>query len=80
MTGLPGFNFTVFHAMTANLRSDHTVTNPAELNFNGGTWSDCLRRDLTALMDYGTVHPPQLGAFKRCPPGSADRRTSQHEG
>ncbi|MGH2421873.1 DUF4406 domain-containing protein [Pseudomonas canadensis] len=56
MTGLPGLNFAAFHAMTTNLRAGgHTVTNPAELNPDGGTWADCMRRDIAALMDCDTV-------------------------
>ncbi|WP_223630168.1 DUF4406 domain-containing protein [Pseudomonas atacamensis] len=56
MTGLPGLNFPAFHAMTAQLRdAGHTVTNPAELNPDGGTWSECMRRDIKALMDCDTV-------------------------
>jgi hypothetical protein len=31
--------------MTTNLYAGgHTVTNPAELNPNGGTWNDCMLR------------------------------------
>ncbi|MHC8321188.1 DUF4406 domain-containing protein [Pseudomonas sp. GB2N2] len=56
MTGLPALNFPAFAAMTANLRADgHTVTNPAELNPDGGSWNDCMRRDITALMNCDTV-------------------------
>ena len=56
MTGLPGLNFAAFHTMTTNLRAGgHTVTNPAELNPDGGTWNDCMRRDIAALMDCDTV-------------------------
>jgi hypothetical protein len=56
MTGLPGLNFPAFAALTASLRADgHTITNPAELNPDGGTWNDCMRRDIAALMDRGTV-------------------------
>ena len=56
MTGLPALNFPAFAAMTANLRADgHTVTNPAELNRDGGSWNDCMRRDIAALMDCDTV-------------------------
>ena len=56
MTGLPGLNFPAFAAMTANLRADgHTVTNPAELNPDGGSWNDCMRRDIVALMECDTV-------------------------
>jgi hypothetical protein len=56
LTGLPGLNFPAFAAMTANLRADgHTVTNPAELNPDGGSWNDCMRRDIAALMNCDTV-------------------------
>lgn len=56
MSGLPGLNFQVFHAMTASLRTaGHVVTNPAEINPDGGTWNDCMRRDIAALMDCDTV-------------------------
>ncbi|MGA5482780.1 DUF4406 domain-containing protein [Pseudomonas siliginis] len=56
MTGLPGLNFPAFHAMTGQLRdAGYTVTNPAELNPDGGTWSECMRRDIKALMDCDTV-------------------------
>lgn len=56
MTGLPGLNFAAFHAMTTNLRAGgHTVTSPAELNPDGGTWNDCMRRDIAALMECNTV-------------------------
>lgn len=33
----------------------HTVINPAELNPDPGTWSECMRRDIKALMDCDTV-------------------------
>lgn len=58
MSGLPGLNFPTFHSMTASLRAgghSHTVTNPAEINPKGGTWTDCMRRDIAALMDCDTV-------------------------
>lgn len=56
MTGLPDLNFPAFAAMTTSLREGgHTVTNPAELNPDGGSWNDCMRRDIAALMDCDTV-------------------------
>ncbi len=56
MTGLPELNFPAFAAMTDSLRAvGHAVTNPAELNPDGGTWNDCMRRDIAALMDCDTV-------------------------
>lgn len=56
MSGLPGLNFPTFHSMTASLRAGgHTVTSPAEINPEGGTWTDCMRRDIAALMDCDTL-------------------------
>lgn len=56
MSGLPGLSFPTFHSMTASLRAvGHTVTNPAEINPEGGTWTDCMRGDIAALMDCDTV-------------------------
>ena len=56
MTGLPNLNFPAFATMTTTLRdSGHAVTNPAELNPDGGSWNDCMRRDIAALMDCDTV-------------------------
>ncbi|WP_460060098.1 DUF4406 domain-containing protein [Pseudomonas sp. H2_H09] len=56
MTGLPNLNFPAFAAMTTTLRdSGHAVTNPAELNPDGGSWNDCMRRDIAALMECDTV-------------------------
>jgi hypothetical protein len=56
MTSLPELNFPVFAAMTANLRAvGDTVTNPAELKPYGGSWNDCMRRDIATLMDCDTV-------------------------
>lgn len=56
ITGLPDLKFAAFHAMTTNLRAGgHTVTNPAEINPDGGTLNDCMRRDIAALMDCDTV-------------------------
>ncbi|SFS27675.1 DUF4406 domain-containing protein [Pseudomonas sp. NFACC42-2] len=56
MTGLPDLNFPAFAAMTDNLpEGGHTVTNPAELSPDGGSWNDCMRRDIVALMECDTV-------------------------
>jgi hypothetical protein len=56
MTGLPEFNFPAFHATAESLRAQgHLVTNPAELNPDSTSWSDCMRRDIAALMDCDTV-------------------------
>lgn len=56
MTGLPDLNFPAFATMTESLRAGgHAVTNPAELNPDGGSWNDCMRRDIAALMECDTV-------------------------
>ncbi|VVO21752.1 DUF4406 domain-containing protein [Pseudomonas fluorescens] len=56
MSNLPDLNFPAFHAMTARLRAaGHQVVNPAEINPDGGTWDECMRRDIVALMDCDTV-------------------------
>ena len=56
MTCLPGLNFAAYHAMTTNLRAgSHNVTNPAELNPEGGSWTDYMRRDIAALMKYSSL-------------------------
>ncbi|MBD8099849.1 DUF4406 domain-containing protein [Pseudomonas fluorescens] len=56
MTGLPDLNFPAFASMTDSLRAGgHTVTNPGELNPDGGTWNDRMRLDIAALMECDTV-------------------------
>ncbi|CRM70492.1 DUF4406 domain-containing protein [Pseudomonas sp. 58 R 12] len=56
MSGLPGLNFPTFHSMKASVRAGgHTVTNPAELNPEGGSRTDCMRRDIATLMECDTV-------------------------
>ncbi|MEB0108278.1 DUF4406 domain-containing protein [Pseudomonas sp. MH9.3] len=56
MTGLPDLNFPAFATMTESLRAGgHTVISPAELNPDGGSWNDCMRRDIAALMECDTV-------------------------
>ncbi|TCV51354.1 DUF4406 domain-containing protein [Pseudomonas sp. 460] len=56
MTGLPDLNFPAFHAMAARLRAaGYAVINPAELEHPTKEWSDCLRRDIVALMECHTV-------------------------
>jgi hypothetical protein len=56
MTSLPGLNFPPFAAMIDSLRAGgHTVTNPTELNPDGGSWNDRMRRDIVSLMECDTV-------------------------
>ena len=56
MTNMLDLNFPLFHTVTSALRNaGHIVINPAELNPDPGTWSECMRRDIKALMDCDTV-------------------------
>ena len=56
MTNMLDLNFPLFHTTAASLReAGHTVINPAELNPDPGTWSECMRRDIKALMGCDTV-------------------------
>lgn len=51
MTGLPEFNHTAFDAETARLRAlGYEVVSPAEINPNGGTWQECMKKDIAELM------------------------------
>lgn len=56
MTGLPELNFPLFNAEAARLRGlGFDVVNPAELNPDGASWGDCMRKDIVALMSCGIV-------------------------
>ncbi|WP_282366529.1 DUF4406 domain-containing protein [Pseudomonas sp. PS02290] len=56
MTGLPDLNFPAFHAMAKRLRAvGHAVVNPAELDHPTKEWSECLRRDIVALVACHSV-------------------------
>lgn len=60
MTGIDNWNFPAFNAMARELRADgHEVINPAELDGDKDPsslkWSDCLRRDISALMLCDTI-------------------------
>ncbi|CAN7249206.1 DUF4406 domain-containing protein [Pseudomonas brassicacearum] len=56
MTNMLDLNFPLFHSTPDRLRAaGHIVINPAELNPDPGTWSECMRRDIKALMDCDTV-------------------------
>jgi hypothetical protein len=56
MTGHPDLNFPAFNNMATRLRAaGHRVINPVELNPDGGSWNDCMRRDIAALMECDTV-------------------------
>ncbi|MBX8528501.1 DUF4406 domain-containing protein [Pseudomonas cichorii] len=56
MTGLPDLNFPAFNAESARLRGlGFDVANPAELNPEGASWGDCMRKDIVALMSCDTV-------------------------
>lgn len=51
MTGLPEYNFPAFFAEAERLRGlGFDVVNPAEINPDGGTWEECMRRDVALLV------------------------------
>ncbi|RMQ98466.1 hypothetical protein ALP94_04655 [Pseudomonas savastanoi pv. glycinea] len=51
MTGLPEYNFPAFAAEAERLRGlGFDVVNPAEINPEGGTWEECMRRDVAMLV------------------------------
>lgn len=56
MTGLPALNFPAFAAMTDKLRAQgFDVVSPAEINPDGGSWGECMRRDIVELLGCDTV-------------------------
>ena len=51
MTGLPEFNFPAFAAEAERLRGlGFDVVHPAEINQDGGTCEECMRRDVALLV------------------------------
>lgn len=57
MTGLPELNFPAFHAEAKRLRSlGYEVVNPAELNPDGGTWEECMRKDIAELVKCDGIY------------------------
>lgn len=56
MTNLPELNFPAFHREAARLRADgHDAVNPAELNPDGASWGDCMRRDIAELVTCDAI-------------------------
>lgn len=57
MSGIADFNFPVFNAAAAALRSaGYDVVNPAEVNTDQGmSWEQCLRADIKLLCDCDTL-------------------------
>lgn len=58
MTGLPEYNFPLFNATAARLRSEGWhVENPAEHgHVEGATWADYLRYDLSRVVTCGAMY------------------------
>ncbi|MCI8210714.1 hypothetical protein AUC61_14340 [Pseudomonas sp. S25] len=51
MTGLPEYNFPAFAAEAARLRGlGFDVVNHAEINPDGASWEECMRRDVPLLV------------------------------
>jgi hypothetical protein len=52
MTGLPDHNYPLFQSVAETLRAaGYTVVSPHELNPSTRSWADCMRVDLTALLN-----------------------------
>lgn len=51
MSGMPDNNYPAFAAETIRLRGlGYEVVSPAEINPEGATWHECMRRDVAALV------------------------------
>lgn len=70
MANMLDLNFPLFHSTAASLRAaGHSVINPAELNPYLGTRSECMRRDIKAIMECQTMATPaRLAGFPRRQP------------
>lgn len=56
MTGLPELNFPAFFREADRLRADgHEPVNPAELNPDGASWGDCMRKDIAELVKCDAI-------------------------
>lgn len=56
MTGMPELNHPAFNAAATALRAQgFDVVNPAELCTHDMPWTDCMRRDIVALMDCDSI-------------------------
>lgn len=51
MTGILEFNYPAFAAETSRLRAlGYEVVSPAEINPSGGTWNECMKRDIAEMV------------------------------
>lgn len=56
MTGIKDFNRPTFNTVAAALRAaGFDVVNPVELCPPGMAWTDCMRRDIAALMECDSI-------------------------
>lgn len=56
MTGIADYNYSAFAAEAARLRSlGYEVVSPAEINPEGGTWQDCMKKDIAHLVTCDVV-------------------------
>lgn len=56
MTGIADYNYPAFAAEAARLRSlGYVVVSPAEINPEGGTWQDCMKKDIAHLVTCDVV-------------------------
>src|SRR5690625_886848 len=56
MTGINDLNRPLFNSVATELRDmGYDVVNPVELCPPGMGWSDCMRRDISALMECDSI-------------------------
>lgn len=56
MSGVPEHNFPAFNEQAKRLRAlGYKVVNPAELNPEGTSWADCMRKDIAQLVTCDTI-------------------------
>lgn len=56
MTGIVEYNYPAFAAEAKRLRSlGYEVVSPAEINPEGGTWQDCMKKDIAHLVTCDVV-------------------------
>jgi hypothetical protein len=66
MTGIAEYNYPAFAAEAARLRSlGYDVVSPAEINPDGGTWQDCMKKDIAQLVTCDVVAKLPGWAYSR---------------
>lgn len=67
MKGIAQHNCPACAAEDARLRSlDYEVVSPAEINPYGGTWQDCMKKDIAQLVTCDVVAKLPGRVYSRC--------------